>query len=133
MDALNDTGLDTGTGEPQCLLLGPDGDFAFIGGSLVRARGTPALLQRVRVAVLLWLGEWFLDVSAGTDWRQVFEAKPPDPERAQGLLRTRILSVAGVRSVDSVSVSFDSAERRLSLSYTATGESGEALADTLVR
>lgn len=133
MDALNDTGLDAGTGAPQCLLLGPDGDLAFVGGSLVLARGTPALLQRVRVAVLLWLGEWFLDVSSGTDWRQVFDAKPPDAERAQGLLRSRILSVSGVLSVESVSASFDSAERRLTLSYTATGDNGEALADTLVR
>lgn len=132
MDTLNDAGLNSGTGEPRCLLLGMDGDLAFSGGSLVMARGSTATAQRVRVAVLLWLGEWFLDIGAGTDWLQVF-SKPPQVERARGLLRQRIASVSGVASVEDVSLDFNAAERRLSLGYSATTEDGDTVAGTVTQ
>lgn len=130
-DSLNDTGLNPGTGAARSLLLNADGDLAFVGGSMVMARGVTAVRQEIRTRFAFWLGESFMDVTAGIDFFNEVFTKPPDVLRAQSAFRRELVEVAGVASVDEVTATFFPAERRLSLFYRCTLTDGFVLSDIL--
>lgn len=131
MDALNDAGLNAGTGQASCLLLNADGDLAMAGGSMVLARGTVGLGQRLRMAVRLWFGEWFLDVTQGLRWKDVLGAKPADVVAVASMVRARLAAEAGVARVERTEAALDSRSRRASLTYVVVAEDGTTLTDTV--
>lgn len=130
-DTLNDKNLDPGEGEPRDFLLNEDGDLAFIGGDLVLVRGAAAIRQEARIRLQTWLGEWFLDISRGIDFRGRIFAKPADPVGAQAAFRAELRKVTGVTSVRDVSLNYDANERLLSLSFEVTTASGDTVTGTL--
>lgn len=51
--------------------LSPDGDYTFGNGQLDFYRDVPeAVGQLVQTRLLLWLGEWFLDINEGVPYMQ---------------------------------------------------------------
>lgn len=126
---LNDANLDPGEGEPMDFLLNEEGDLAFINGDLVLVRGDAAVSQEIRIRVRTFAREWFLDLSRGIEKERVF-GKPANPVDAQAAYRAEIRKARRVRIVEDVSMSYDSQERRLSLSYVALTVSGTTIQDS---
>lgn len=124
---LNDSNIDPGTGTSRDLLLGPDGDLAFVAGDLVLARGTVATQQEVLVRMRFIRGEWFLDILAGVPYLEQVLTKPPNRERAQAVLAQAIAEAQGVARVDEVSVAYVGADRRLEASYRAVLDTSEEI------
>jgi hypothetical protein len=90
--------------------------------------GDAAIQQSVGCAVLLNLGEWFLDVSAGIPWMPnanapnvtpILGSFPADPAYAEAWLKSTILAVDGVVSISSFEFTFNHAKR--SATCTANG------------
>lgn len=126
-DALNDEGLDAGTGPARTFLLNDDGDVAFVNGGMVLARGPVAAAQEMETRFKWWVGESIVDVTAGIDFRAQVFTKPPDIPGAQSVFRREALATTGVTRASELQATFFSGERRLTLSGSATYEDGTAL------
>lgn len=69
------------------------------------------VLQRLR----LWLGEWFLDSSAGVPYPTIL-GYPLDPPLARQMLTRAVRSVEGVESVEDVRLEYTAGNRSLQMS-----------------
>lgn len=127
--SLNDTGLAPGTGTALDLLLGEDGDVAFLDGDMVLGSGVEATMQEIRMRCRFFRGESFVDITAGVGPEEVF-SKPPNIPAAQAAFRREIMATTDVASVEEVKAEFFPEERRLALSYRATRVDGTVLTDT---
>lgn len=102
---------------------------------LRRATGAEAVGILVRAAVLLYVGEWFLDVDRGVKWlptndgsvqeRDAILGQPYNPAKIRAELRRVILTVTGVGSVASLRTSFDADERTLEVATTVRTAFGD--------
>lgn len=68
------------------------------GDLLIRTR-SESVKQRVRIALLHVLGEWFRDPSLGIDWFRQILTRPYQQAIADREIRRTILSVPGVASI----------------------------------
>lgn len=107
------------------LLLTEANDLDISGGTLHFAAGLQAVKQAVRSSILLVLGEWFLNTDEGTDWRGLIFVKNPNVILIRNELRERIMRVPGVKTLDSLDLTFDRAARTLSVDFSATCDFGE--------
>lgn len=97
--------------------LDPDGDWDFTGGDRVFVSGEAAVRQGVRIKVLTFLREIFLDESIGVDYLNVVLVKNPDPNAVREALRARIASVADVTEVVGTNLDLDRATRAAAISF----------------
>ena len=107
-------------------LLGPDGDIV-VTTDFVFSRGIPAIVQSCRIALLMFKGEWFLNLDAGIPYWQEILAKKPDVARAAAKIAYRdvLAAIDGVEEILKLDVAFV-AVRTLSISWqvrTAFGDS----------
>lgn len=81
--------------------LSASGDYTFGQGSanfLVNSRAMVG--QKVQTRLLLWRGEWFLDVTAGTPWLQNVVGLRSNPAYVQTISQV-ILGTSGVTAITS--------------------------------
>jgi hypothetical protein len=108
-------------------------DMTFGGGKNNYAATGEATGQRLRTRLLLILGEWFLDTTAGVPWLQPPDSDtrpimggPRDLQYSEGVLKAAILGTDGVATLDSFSMTFDGTTRKLSVSASGTTADGDA-------
>lgn len=89
------------------------GDLDFTGNRLQIVYDDDAIIQQIRTRLRLSLGEWFRDLSAGTDWIGSILGKHDDVTR-RAELRSRIQGTPGVETVVRLEMSFDARTRKLS-------------------
>lgn len=105
--------------------LDANGDYV-IGTSADFFTNTPeAVAQSVLTRLRLFSAEWFLDLTDGTPWRVEVLGKYTR-ETYDTVLRQRILSTAGVRSLIDYTSNFDGSTRTLNVSGTLDTIYGEA-------
>lgn len=81
--------------------LSPTGDFEFGQGALNFISNSPATVaQVVKTALLLWLGEWYLDLTLGMPWIEGVLGKH-NQSTADVTVQDYILSVQGVTDIES--------------------------------
>lgn len=84
-----------------------------------------AVAQAVETGLQLFLGEWFIDTSAGMPWRTDVLGKYT--QNAYDLaIKQQIANTQGVNSLDAYSSSRDPSTRRLTVSATITTAYGSA-------
>lgn len=93
-------------------------DISFGLGLSDYAKDAEAVAQNVKTRLLLLAGEWFLDAGAGLPYLRDVVKKPANVALAESLIKRRILETDGVASIDSFSLSFDSATRRMTVVAT---------------
>lgn len=90
-------------------------DMTFGSGKLnFHEDSIEGVAQNVYTALSLWLGEWFLDTTAGTDWMGKCLGKNT-LSRAETEIRRAILSTDGVNEIISLSSNFDNFERKVTI------------------
>ncbi len=78
--------------------------------------GPARVAQQLGVVLRGFLGEWEFDLDWGTDWYgRILGIKPVNLNDAEGALRSKILKVADVNSILSLSMDFTRGERKWSL------------------
>src|SRR5690606_17790014 len=82
-------------------------------GNLAVVTDAEAVGQHVRQRLQTFLGEWFLDTTAGVPWLDQILGKNYDPALAESVVKAEILATDGVEEILSFSVSFDRATRGL--------------------
>lgn len=98
--------------------LSPTGDYVFGSGELDFYRDVPAAVgQAVQTRLLLWLGEWFLDIEEGTLFMQGIFGKHSQ-ETADATIQDRMAGTQGFVDIESYESLLDRDTRRLSVTST---------------
>jgi len=113
------------------LYIGPDGDGAF-------STGLRAVSQGIDVALSVFRGEWFRDRNAGMPWieNDVVDAATAilgqryDETKIRREARAAILAAAGVKSLLSLVVSFNSTTRRVDITWSVNTVFGDLTGTT---
>lgn len=93
------------------------GDLVVFAGQLLMAYGTDYIRQLIRSRLLMFQGEYLPDSQEGMPWFQSILIKGYNPNAVRGAFRDRILGTNGVQSIQSLVLSFNSAQRTLSVSF----------------
>lgn len=80
--------------------------------------------QQMKIVLLEWLGEWFLDSRDGIDYLGYILVKNPNMSHIKSILTTALLAVDGVASIDSMTFDWDRSNRQLAVTYAATTDYG---------
>ena len=108
---------------PGDLALSPDGT------ELVLTSGAAMALQQVKAAAEIWAGSIYWDPEAGLPMLTDVLVKGPDLRVVQGIFRDWLLGIAGIVSVDELTVELNRAARHLTIRFRVTSEDGTDAAD----
>lgn len=103
------------------LKLTEDLDVAIEDGDLVIIEDLDAVAQMIRIRLRRVLGEWYLDITSGTDYFDGIFAKGAAYEAT---VREQILGTPYVRGLTLFAAAFDVGARRLTVEFTAATEFG---------
>ncbi|MDH4281374.1 MAG: hypothetical protein OEV36_01860 [Myxococcales bacterium] len=106
---------------------GQSGDLDLTGHRLHIVRDEAAIEQNLRVRLLFFLGEWFLDRSQGIPYYRDVYVKAPNLLLLRHLFRTAILSTTGISLVESLDITLDKQSRKMNLSFRAVMDTGAVL------
>lgn len=99
-------------------ILAENNDYSFGNGQLDFYNNIPAAVgQAVETALLLWLGEWYLDTSVGTPYVQGVLGKTSQ-DVADGTIQSVVLNVTGVVDISSYQSSINPNTRAMSIQLT---------------
>lgn len=110
--------------------LNSDNDIYASAGSLVRNSGSDYVVQTIRTQLLMYQGEWWLDLTAGIPWFQTILAAPADIKTAEQIIKTSILGTPGVTELVEFDATFDNSTRDFKITFivlTEYGPSGEVV------
>jgi hypothetical protein len=100
--------------DPIDLLQDENGDVVI---PLQHARGLQAARQGIRNRLLLFRGEWFLDLDAGVPWFQRILGHKFVESIARAELRAAILDAPGVVDITELNLSFNRTTRVLTVAF----------------
>lgn len=84
-----------------------NGDFVFGHGQSDYFSGNDAVALLAEDRLLLWLGEWFLDVASGIDWPSILGSKPPALNEAEIAVTESVRAIAEVTAITDYAMAFD--------------------------
>lgn len=102
-------------------------DLDLSGHRLNLVTGDDAVAQQVLIRLKLFLGEWFLDERVGIPYFRDILVRNPNLDLIRSIYKKTLLDTPGVASVESVTLDIDTASRTLTLSFSATLDSGGTL------
>ncbi|HCW20978.1 hypothetical protein [Achromobacter sp.] len=107
------------------LALTPDHDLDLdLLGRASFVDGAERVAQQVKVTLLAFLGEWFLDTTFGVPYFESILVKGPDRASIEAILRARIQAVPGVQRVRRLGLEIERELRILRVSYDADTAAG---------
>lgn len=105
-------------------------DLAVEKTSAVLVDGAARIRQQVKVTLLTWLGEYFLDTTFGVPYLESILVKKPSRTEIEAVLRSRINDVPGVSRVNTMQLTIDRERRSLQVVFEASTLEG-LIADTI--
>lgn len=112
----------------KTLALNVDGDIDMTNGGRW-LDGIEAVAQRVRIAIGIARGEWFLDGTFGIDYRGLWLVKSPDLRQLERDFRTLMGRIVGVDQVESVDFNLRREAREVEVSAVLIVEGERAVAE----
>lgn len=103
------------------------------GIDLVLISNAEGVAQQIKMALLLWAGEWFLDTSVGVPYQSDIFIKNPDLSTIRSLLVATIAAVPNVIVVDYLDLSPIDNSRAMSVSWGAATDFGYVNRTTILR
>ena len=125
--------------DPIDLLLDQDGDLVITGGRLQFSTGLTAVVQGIRIRLLTFRGEWFLDLDHGipylendsVDASEAILGQKFNEAKARAAFRDMILSAPGVVEILGLAVKFNRGTRQLDVAFRVRTEFGDSELETL--
>lgn len=93
-------------------------------GDIVMVDQARRVAQQIKVTLLAFLGEWFLDTTFGVPYLEQILVKNPKWSTVNALLRARIIAVPGVQRVTRLDLDFDRPTRTLTVTFDAITPDG---------
>ena len=93
-------------------------------GGIMLVDGIQRVRQQIKVTLLTFLGEWFLDNTWGVPYLEKIMVKAPNRAEIENVVRARVRNVPGVIAVPNVLVEIDAQARqgRITLNDIQTSE-----------
>lgn len=121
--------------DPLDVALDADGDIKIDAGGLSFVSGIAAVVQLARFNMLLFAGEWFLNMDIGIPY---FDELLGDAsktagvkERAEAAFADAILGVPGVLAITQLTVDVDPSGRSMTVTWSASTLFGDTPTDLL--
>lgn len=95
-----------------------------LGADLVLISDAEGVAQQIKMALLLWTGEWFLDTSVGVPYQSSIFIKNPDLSTIRSILTATIAAVPHVIVVDYLDLAPLDGTRALSVTFGAATDYG---------
>lgn len=113
--------------------LGPSHDLALSkDDDLVLVDGAARVAQQIKITLLTFLGEWFLDDTWGVPYLESIMIKSPNRAEIESIIRAKVRAVPGVTGVPTVQIEIDARTRqgRITLPGIQTDEGPIAVSVT---
>jgi hypothetical protein len=107
--------------------LDSDGDIATSGQQFVYSQ--EEIAQTIKTRLYLFVGEYFRDMTEGTDWFGKILGKGKGLQTAEATIRRRIAQTDGVLSIAEFNTDFDLPTRTLSVSCGVVTPYGQTTID----
>lgn len=101
-----------------------DGDIDLSGNGFELASDIDYIDQKLAIVLRSFLGDWFLDLSAGIPYFEDIFKKQYDPARIESVLKSAILSVLGVNKITAFDLNLVN-PRELVVDFTVSTDFGE--------
>ena len=112
--------------------LNSQNDIFVLDGRIAIVNDGAQVVQHVRTRLLFYLGEWFLDINAGTPWYQEVFQKPINLNNIESVIKTRIALTPELASITEFSMEIESSQtRKLQVKFSAETEYGEINSEEL--
>ena len=99
-------------------------------GDLAGVSGVDAVISDLRARLETFLGEYQWDTEIGVPYRQEILGQKPSRGRLEEIFRAQCLDTPGI--VDVLELTVVRSERTVTITFRATTDLGEVIADTLV-
>ena len=99
-----------------------NGDFDLERGDFLLIDNDQRIIQQIKIRLLTWANEWFLDKDVGINYLDIFNEKQNTEALIENLIRNTISDIENVVSVDSVAVKKDNKNRTLTVNFDITIE-----------
>lgn len=89
--------------------------------------GIDRVVQDLRIRLWFFLGEWFLNISAGVPFYQDIKIKNPDLNAIEAIFKEVIFNTDDVLEIISFDLDFNSAQRKMTVQFevnTTFGRTG---------
>lgn len=87
--------------------------------------GIDACKQRIKISLLFFYGEWFLDTTVGVDWFRIVFIKNPNQNFIDNMIIYTITDDRDIIQVNEYQTIFNKARRYLYISFKASTVYGE--------
>lgn len=111
-----DIGLDPVTND----LVIDDFDFTLLDD-------TKQIAQNLAIRLRFFLAEWYLDITQGLPYYEIFFVKAPNEIQVESVLKAEIVNTRGIVELTGFSSNFDARRRIFSVRFSARSISGEEL------
>jgi hypothetical protein len=92
-------------------------DLAFKNnGDLILIDGQERIAQEIKVLLLTFLGEWFLNTDFGIPYLESVLVKNPSRTQIEAIFRSKVKEVPGVLRVPTVEISIEAGTRKSRIS-----------------
>lgn len=88
---------------------------------------TNQIMQNLAIRLRFILGEWYLDITQGVPYYEVFFRKAPNQIQIESILKEEIVNTRGIVELISFESNFDQRKRIYSVKFSARSISGEEL------
>jgi hypothetical protein len=79
---------------------------------LVLIDGAERIAQQIKVTLLTFFGEWFLDTTFGVPYLEIILIKNPNRAEIENIIRQKVRAVPGVFAVPTVQIEIEAETRR---------------------
>lgn len=105
--------------------LDSNNDIIVKNGTFQLVKDGAETVQHVRTRLQFYLGEWFLDLTAGTPYFEQIFTKPTNLANIESILKEKILSTPGVSALLYFRMQYEGGNsRQLLVEYSAETEYG---------
>lgn len=102
-----------------------NGDRIITGGSATIISGGDCLAQRLKNAIRLDKGSWFLDTDKGIEWMDILGNKSVSERAIYTRIRNILNNDDEVSSINSIEITADRSERSMSVTFSVNSIYGE--------
>ncbi len=100
--------------------LDKNNDLVVKGSRLQVVEDGAQVVQLVRCRLLLYMGEWYLNLFSGTPYFQQIFTKPANLANIESVLKTRIITTPGVLILNEFAMDYEGGStRRLTVVFSA--------------
>lgn len=108
----------------------PEGDLDLPNGTTAIVDGAACAVQHTKIALDIFLGEWFLDLRVGISYFRDVLVHSPNADIVRSVFRQGVLKTPGIVSVPEIEVTLDSDKRIASVDFVAIYQDGTTVPGT---